>query len=115
MDNIEFGRMAEDLALRLLEKKGWKLVERHVCFREGEIDLIVKKEGRLMFVEVKGRRSVVFGDVVEALTTQKVRRLRKAVIRWRERSSDFRAGRLYFVGILFEGESPVKVTGQLIE
>lgn len=101
--------------MRLLEEKGWRLVERHVCFREGEIDLIVEKEGRLMFVEVKGRRSLEFGDVVEALTTEKTRRLRKAVIRWRMRSGDARAGRLYFAGILFENGKPVKVTGQLIE
>ena len=115
VDNIGFGKKAEDLALRLLERRGWKLVDRHVCFREGEIDLIVEKDGGLLFVEVKGRRSSAFGDVVEALTTGKTRRLRKVVIRWRERSGDGRRGRLYFVGILFEREKPVKVIGHLIE
>ncbi len=115
MDKIAFGKMAEDCALRLLERRGWSLIDRHVCFREGEIDLIVGKDSRLLFVEVKARRSEFFGAVVEALTTHKIRRLKKAVMRWRMRSADRRAGQLYFLGILFDGEVPVKVDGYFIE
>lgn len=115
MDNVKFGKMAEDCALRLLERRGWELVERHVCFREGEIDLIVAKGERLLFVEVKARRSEIFGAVVEALTTVKIRRLKKAVMRWRMQSKDRRPGQLYFLGILFDRERPVKVDGYFIE
>ncbi len=115
MDNIKFGKMAEDCALRLLEKKGWTLIDRHVCFREGEIDLIVGKDERLLFVEVKARRTEVFGAVVEALTTGKIRKLKKAVMRWRMQSNERRSGQLYFIGILFDGERPVKVDGYFIE
>ena len=115
MNKIEFGKMAEDYALWLLEKRGWKLVERHVCFREGEIDLIVRRGLELLFVEVKARRSELFGAVVEALTTEKIRRMKRAVTRWKMGAADRRGGRLYFVGILFDGEMPVKVDGYFIE
>lgn len=90
----------EGLAAQYLEcVHGWRLLEKNVHFREGEIDLIMEAAGELRFVEVKARRSKTFGGVVESLTTQKVQRLRRAIYRWRERSGDLRPGEIYFLGI----------------
>lgn len=50
------GAWAEQRALRLLLARGWTLVERNWRCRWGEIDLVVAKPGRLLLVEVKGRR-----------------------------------------------------------
>ena len=50
------GSWAEQRALRLLQQRGWQLVVRNWRCRWGEIDLLVEKPGRLLLVEVKGRR-----------------------------------------------------------
>ncbi|MBU0981906.1 YraN family protein [Patescibacteria group bacterium] len=100
MEKHEFGLWAEEQACRFLEARGMRVLERRVRFREGEIDVICEgPDGRLLFVEVKGRRSAEFGDVVESLTTQKVRRTRRAIWRWREASGDRRPGRMAFLGL----------------
>ena len=50
------GQWAEQRALRLLRSRGWQLVARRWPCRWGELDLVVAKPGRLLLVEVKGRR-----------------------------------------------------------
>lgn len=96
-----FGSSMEGVAAQYLESvRGWRLLEKNVRFREGEIDLIMVAGNELRFVEVKARRNENFGGVVESVTTRKILRLRRAIYRWRERSGDRRPGQLYFVGIL---------------
>ena len=62
------GAWGEDLALRYLTRRGYTLVERNYRTRRGEIDLIVRNEDILVFVEVKLRRTTGFGDPLEAVT-----------------------------------------------
>lgn len=78
----KLGSDGENLALRFLEKKGYGLVERNFRIRGGEIDLIVEKNGILVFVEVKTRRNTTFGSATESLTALKLIRLRKAILTW---------------------------------
>src|SRR5215217_1826459 len=44
------GAWGEDLALRYLIKRGYKLLERNYRTRRGEIDLIVRKDDTLVLV-----------------------------------------------------------------
>ena len=50
------GDWAEQRVLRLLQERGWRLLSRQWGCRWGELDLVVAKPGRLLVVEVKGRR-----------------------------------------------------------
>ena len=50
------GTWAEQRALRLLRDRGWRLLAWQWRCRWGEIDGLVHKPGRLLLVEVKGRR-----------------------------------------------------------
>jgi putative endonuclease len=72
------GAWGEDLALRYLIQNGYTPVERNYRTRRGEIDLIVRKDETLVFVEVKLRRSIGFGDPLEAVTPRKQETLRAA-------------------------------------
>lgn len=105
MDRAAFGLQSEQEAAEYLERKhGWKVLARRVKFREGEIDLImVTGEGRLVFVEVKARRSFTFGAAVESVTVEKVRRIRRAIAKWRAQSGDFREGELLLVTMEWHG------------
>ena len=111
MNTIELGKEMEVLAAKYLETvRGWRVLARRVRFREGEIDLIMETpSGELRFVEVKGRRSKLFGDVRESVTAKKVQRLRRAIGRWRAESKDRRPGQLFFVGIFEEANGVLSV------
>ncbi len=61
MDRKSIGKKGEDWALTYLEQKGYRLQARNYRHRRGEIDLIVEKENRLIFVEVKLRADDRFG------------------------------------------------------
>ncbi|MDX1616563.1 MAG: YraN family protein [Candidatus Promineifilaceae bacterium] len=69
------GRWGESLAVRLLQKKGYRIVQRNWRSARGEIDLIVEKDDEWVFVEVKTRRGRAMGTPEEALTESKARQL----------------------------------------
>lgn len=111
-----FGSEMEGVAAQYLETThGWRLLEKNVRFREGEIDLIMVAGNELRFVEVKARRNENFGGVVESVTTRKIQRLRRAIYRWRERSNDRRNGQIFFVGILAKPKCALTIEEHFIE
>ena len=63
--------MGEALAVRRLKKAGYKIIETNYRTRLGEIDIIAKDKDTIVFVEVKSRRSVHFGNPKQAITLQK--------------------------------------------
>ena len=73
------GDFGERLALKFLSAKGYRLIERNWCIRGGEIDLILQKNGILVFAEVKTRRGNAFGHPAEAIGMRKKIKLLHAV------------------------------------
>ena len=95
------GAWGEDLALRYLTRRGYTLVERNYRKRRGEIDLIVRNEGILVFVEVKLRRSTSFGGPLEAVTARKQATIRSLAEQYlADNQPDFEILRFDVVGIL---------------
>lgn len=93
------GQTGEDLAADFLSKRGYRIVARHFTCREGELDLVAVHRGRLVFVEVKYRRSSLFGSALESITREKLRRLRAAAAVYRQRTRDRRPYRFEVVAI----------------
>ncbi len=73
----EKGDYGEDLACRLLVKKGYSLIERNFACKMGEIDIIASDGKELAFVEVKTRKRTDFGLPCEAVDSKKQARLLK--------------------------------------
>lgn len=71
----QLGQAGEDLAVAALKKQGYKILERNYRTPRGEIDLIARQRGVLVFVEVKTRRSAAFGEPQEAVSPAKQARL----------------------------------------
>ena len=72
------GDRGEVAACAYLKKQGYEILEKNYRCKIGEIDLIVQKEGRVIFVEIKTRSSDHFGkpeESVHAAKQQKVIRL----------------------------------------
>lgn len=65
------GDRGERIALDHLLSLGYELVEKNYRRRGGEIDLILRRERTLVFVEVKLRRGNEFGTPLEAVTPRK--------------------------------------------
>jgi len=73
----EQGQYTENLACEFLKKKGLKLVEKNFNSRLGEIDLIMKNNDTLVFVEVRYRKNNHFGSAAESVTASKQNKLIK--------------------------------------
>jgi putative endonuclease len=67
----EMGKWGELLALAYLLEWDYQVLEKNWRFSYAEIDLIVKKKGILVFVEVKTRGSVQFGPPEAFLNVRK--------------------------------------------
>jgi putative endonuclease len=76
------GDLAEEQALRYLLDAGLRLIDRQVDCRLGEIDLIMVEGHRIVFVEVRRRRSRAFGGAAASVTPAKQRRIRLAAQSW---------------------------------
>jgi putative endonuclease len=79
------GRAAEELAARRLASEGWKIVARNARTRYGELDIVARDGGTLVFVEVKaGRLGAAFGPErpVLAVDFRKQRRVRRLATAW---------------------------------
>jgi len=76
----KFGQESESMAVRHLKKNGYKILEQNYRTKLGEIDIIAKDKGTLVFVEVKAKRSDRFGNPKEAVTPKKQRKISKVAL-----------------------------------
>lgn len=70
-EHIKTGRLGEEIALRLLESKGYTIHERNWVYMHKEIDLIAQEGEHIVFVEVKTRRSSKFGTALQSVDLEK--------------------------------------------
>ena len=74
--NYERGHKAEDRMAWYLRCKGYRIIDKRFKTPVGEIDIIAKKGGALIFVEVKYRQNTV--ALGEAISVKNRRRVEKA-------------------------------------
>lgn len=70
-----FGKEGESLAVSLLKKKGYKILEQNYRTKFGEIDIIAKEKNTLVFIEVKSRKTGGFGSPKYAVTPKKIKKI----------------------------------------
>ena len=75
MNSRETWVKGEKGARDFLEKKGYKILETNFATKVGEIDIIAADGDVLVFVEVKSRRNTDYGEPIEAVTPQKVKKI----------------------------------------
>ena len=75
---IETGAYGETMAANFFHANGFEIVARNYRFRHSEIDLIVKKDDWLLFVEVKTRSSSSYGEPEEFVDARQVNKLFEA-------------------------------------
>lgn len=73
------GSNGEDIAVQFLSQKGFEIVERNYFHGHGEIDIIAidPRDNYLVFVEVKTRYSLEYGNPVYAINKKKLSQIKK--------------------------------------
>ncbi len=71
------GIKGENLAVRHLIDKGFKIIKRNFKCRMGEIDIIARDGDYLVFVEVRTRSRREYGLAQESVNRAKINKLRK--------------------------------------
>lgn len=83
LTRIELGALGEDIAATHLESLGMRILQRNWRCRYGELDVIAEAPAdTVVFVEVKTRAGDGFGGVEQAVSPQKVGRIRRLAALW---------------------------------
>ncbi|MEJ2195223.1 MAG: YraN family protein [Ignavibacteriaceae bacterium] len=79
MNKKEIGKKGEELAVKYLTEKGFEILHQNYRFGKGEIDIIAKdpEDGYTVFVEVKTRQNLEYGEPEYAITKNKQRQVKK--------------------------------------
>lgn len=72
------GRRAEQVAVDYLSGRGYRVVERNFTCKLGEIDIVAREGGDLVFVEVRSRHSASARDPVYTVDWRKQAKLVRA-------------------------------------
>jgi putative endonuclease len=80
----EVGRTGERLATEYLVREGYAVRARNWRSPGGEIDIIAEKNGQLVMIEVKTRRSRRFGSGEESVTARKLANLERCGVAYLE-------------------------------
>lgn len=76
------GAAGEERVAEWYEARGYQVVARNWRSRQGELDLIARKDRTIVICEVKARSSTAFGEPFEAVTRTKQMRIRRLAAEW---------------------------------
>jgi putative endonuclease len=62
LSRIKTGKKGEEIAVRHLQKLGYRILERNYRCPLGEIDVVARDKDTIVFVEVKSRKTEACGD-----------------------------------------------------
>jgi putative endonuclease len=113
LTRAELGALGEELAAEHLVGLGLVVLDRNWRCRYGELDLIAADVSArsLVFVEVKTRTSDQFGGLAQAVTGNKVRRLRRLAGLWlAEQNAGWTAIRIDVIGVRIGRRAAPEIT-----
>lgn len=113
LSRAEIGALGEQLAVDHLNSLRMRVLERNWRCRYGELDVIATDDaaGIVVFVEVKTRTSDQFGGVAQAVTPDKVRRLRRLAGLWlAAQNGSWAAVRIDVIGVRIGRQRTPEIT-----
>ena len=75
MNKREVWTRGEVAAKRYLEERGYRTLAENYAAKQGEVDLVMQDGDTVVFIEVKARETLAYGEPIEAVTPQKVRKI----------------------------------------
>jgi len=97
------GKIGEDIAVKFLSRKGYKILKRNYRYGHGEIDIIAMYKDVLIFVEVRVKFSDKFGSPEDSVTIKKREQLKKIASAFIQMNEvNFSECRFDVIGITFK-------------
>ena len=108
----DIGKEGEDIAAKYLAEKGFEILERNFYYSNyGEIDIVANHDSQLVFVEVKSRLNLEFGEPEYAITPKKIKQIKKmAELYLFDKEIEEVNCRFDVVAVLLEDRSNPKIT-----
>jgi putative endonuclease len=97
------GRAAENCALTFLQNKGLHLIARNAQYTVGELDLVMHDDDTLVFVEVRQRKSDLFGGASQSINQRKMKKCALAAQCWLKQHTRFAHLPCRFDAVLLTG------------
>ena len=113
MTRAEIGALGEQLAVNHLTSLGLRVLTRNWRCQYGELDVIAADVAAriVIFVEVKTRTGDQFGGVAQAVTPDKLRRLRRLAGLWLSgQDASWAAVRIDVIGVRIGRRSTPEIT-----
>jgi putative endonuclease len=73
---------AERRAARWYRLRGYRILDTNRWIAGNELDVIARRGGTIVFCEVKSKGGAGFGDPLEMVSAEKIRRVRRAAEAW---------------------------------
>jgi putative endonuclease len=103
---VKLGQKGEGFAAKFLKKKGYKIIEQNFKTRIGEIDIIADDRGTLVFVEVKTRENLHYGQPFEAVHYFKKRKIAHVAMLYLKKLKEVPPCRFDVVSVYYENGRP---------
>lgn len=102
-EHNELGKKGEDAAAALLKSKNYIIVKRNWMFHGYEIDVIAENEEFIVFVEVKTRTSVQWGNPEDFVGKARMRRMIQAADHYLIEKNIEKPARFDIIGAVWNG------------
>ncbi len=99
---MRLGDKGEGLAAGFLIEKGYKILTKNFRTRIGEIDIIAREKNTLVFVEVKTRESLEYGQPFESVNLRKRRKIANVALLYLQKLREVPACRFDVVSVYYE-------------
>lgn len=107
----DIGKEGEEIAAKFLTEKGFEIVERNYQYGHGEIDIVANDKEILVFVEVKTRLNLEYGEPEYAINKKKIQQIKKmAELYLFDKEISEADCRFDVIAILLDNKSNPKIT-----
>lgn len=104
-DRRQLGALGEQQALLYLQQQGLALLARNWQCRQGELDLVMREDETVVFVEVRYRRRPTWGSALESIDGRKQQRLVRTAQAFLQSQSQWAQHPCRFDVLTFDGPS----------
>ena len=102
----DLGEKGEFLAGEMLQKKGYRILERNWRFGKLELDIIAQNDGKLVVVEVKTRESGIFGNPALSVSKKKQKQIIKATNAYVVENTIEEEARFDIISVIINSKNP---------
>ncbi len=107
--NQELGKWGEQEASNYLSKKGYEILGRNIRTPYGEIDILASLDQVMIFVEVKTRGNITFGNPEISIDSRKLNHMEASAMFYIQKCNYLGAWQCDAIAILKSQSKPIEI------